>query len=113
MGQAKVVKTNLGGLKTECLLANGIPILVSNFLTSFIRTGDELLFPLGREAADAGTEIYIRKAHPDARRWDFFQAEISEPWDSGDGSGANQSPGGACTRPGPAPFCGVREMHPP
>ena len=77
VGRGRVVKTNPGALKTECLLADGIPILVSSFSTSFIRTGDELLFPLGREAADAGTEIHIHKGHPDARRWGFFQAEIS------------------------------------
>ena len=74
--QGKVVKTNPRGPKTECLLADGISILVSNFLVSFIRTGDELLFPLEREAADVGTQIYIRKTHHEERRWDVFQAEI-------------------------------------
>ena len=76
VGQGKVVKTSPRGLKTECLLAGGISILVSNFIASFIRTGDELLFPLEREAADVGTQIYIRKTHPDGRSWDVFQAEI-------------------------------------
>lgn len=74
--QRKVVKTNPKGPKTECLLADGISILLSNFLASFIRPGDELLFPLGQESADAGTQIYIRKTHPEERRWDVFQAEI-------------------------------------
>lgn len=72
----KVVKTNPTGAKTECLFADGTSILVSNFLASFIRAGDELLFPLGHEAAAAGTQIYIRKTHPEDRRWDIFQAEI-------------------------------------
>src|SRR5437763_1756094 len=48
----------------------------SNFVASFIRAGDELLFPLGHEATVAGTQIYIRKTHPEERRWDVFQAEI-------------------------------------
>ena len=76
VGQGKVVKTNPRGLKTECLLADGTSILVSNFFASFICAGDELLFPLEREAVDAGTQIYIRKTHPHERRWDVFQAEI-------------------------------------
>src|SRR5712664_806041 len=71
-----VVKTNPKGAKTECLFADGTSILVSNFLASFIRVGDELLFPLEHEAVDAGTQIYIRKTHPEERRWDIFQAEI-------------------------------------
>lgn len=74
--QRKVVKTNPTGAKTECLFADGTSILVSNFLASFIRAGDELLFPLGHEATDVGTQIYIRKTHPKERRWDVFQAEI-------------------------------------
>ena len=74
--QRKVVRTNPKGAKTECLFADGTSILVSNFFASFICAGDELLFPLGREAADAGTQIYIRKTHPEERRWDVLQAEI-------------------------------------
>src|SRR5882762_2693497 len=74
--QRKVVTTNPTGAKTECLFADGTSILVSNFLASFIRAGDELLFPLGHEAAAAGTQIYIRKTHLEERRWDVFQAEI-------------------------------------
>jgi|SRR5690349_11590416 hypothetical protein len=71
-----VVKTNPKGAKTECLFADGTCILVSSFLASYIRFGDELLFPVGPEAADAGTQIYIRKTNPEERRWDVFQAEI-------------------------------------
>src|SRR5882672_11897470 len=74
--QRKVVKTNPKGAKTECILSEGNPILVSNFVASFIRAGDELLFPLEHEAVDAGTQIYIRKTNPEERRWDVFQAEI-------------------------------------
>jgi len=71
-----VVKTNPKGAKTECVLSEGNSILVSNFVASFIRAGDELLFPLEHEAVDAGTQIYIRKTNPEERRWDVFQAEI-------------------------------------
>src|SRR6266853_4503309 len=74
--QRKVVKTNPKGAKTECVLTEGNSILVSNFVASFIRTGDELLFPLAHEAADGGTQIYIRKTHAEERRLDVFQAEI-------------------------------------
>ncbi len=74
--QRDVVKTNPKGSKTECLFANGASILVSNFLASFVRAGDELLFPLDHEAAKSGTQIYIRRTHPEERGWDVFQAEI-------------------------------------
>jgi hypothetical protein len=74
--QRKLVRTNPKRAKTECLLADGSSILVSNFVASFIRAGDELLFPLKHGATDAGTQIYIRKTHPEERRWDVFQAEI-------------------------------------
>src|SRR5467141_318211 len=72
----RVVKTNPKGAKTECVLTEGNSILVSSFLASFIRVGVELLFPVGPEAADAGTQIYIRTTNPEERRWDVFQAEI-------------------------------------
>src|SRR6266567_4038254 len=74
--QGKVVKTIPQGVKTECVFTDGASILVSNFVASFIRAGDKLLFLLEHEAADAGTQIYIRKTHPEERRWDVFQAEI-------------------------------------
>ena len=74
--QWKVVRTNPKGAKTECLFADGSSILVSNFVASFIRAGDELLFPLKHEATAVRTQIYIRKTHPEERRWDVFQAEI-------------------------------------
>jgi hypothetical protein len=74
--QRKVLKTNPKGPKTECIFADGTSILVSNFLASFIRSGNELLFPPELEAADAGTQIYIRRTSPEERKWDVFQAEI-------------------------------------
>jgi len=74
--QRDVVKTNPKGSKTECLFADGASILVSNFLASSVRAGDELLFPLDHEAAKSSTQIYIRRTHPEERGWDVFQAEI-------------------------------------
>src|SRR5260370_24512969 len=74
--QRKVVKTNRRGVKTESVFADGTSILVSNLVASFIRPGDELLFPLEHEAADAYTQIYIRKTHHEDTRWDVCQAEI-------------------------------------
>jgi hypothetical protein len=74
--RGKVVKINPKGVKTECLFADDTSVLVSNFLASFIRAGDELFFPLQPDAADAGTQIYIRKTHTEERRWDVFQAHI-------------------------------------
>jgi hypothetical protein len=74
--QRIVLKTNPKGAKTECNFADGTSILVSNFLASFVHAGDELLFPLDLQAANAGTEIYIRNTNTQERRQDTFQAEI-------------------------------------
>jgi hypothetical protein len=74
--QRIVLKTNPKGAKTECNFADGTSILVSNFFASFVHAGDELLFPLDLQAANAGTEIYIRNTNTQERRQDTFQAEI-------------------------------------
>ena len=77
IGHRMVLKTNPKGTKTECIFADGTSILVSNFLAPFIHGGDELLFPLEFQAADSGTQIYIRNANPQQQRTpDRFQAEI-------------------------------------
>jgi hypothetical protein len=76
ISQRVVLRTHPRGGKTECVLADGTSILVSNFLASLIRPGDELRFPLAPEATDAGTEIYIRNPNPETRRHDIFQAPI-------------------------------------
>jgi hypothetical protein len=72
----QVVKANPEGTKTKCLFADGTSILISNFLASFVHAGDELLFPLELQAANAGMEIYIRNTRTQERRQDTFQAEI-------------------------------------
>ncbi len=76
VARRQVLRTNPKGSKTECVFADGTAILVSNFLASFIGAGDELLFSVELEAADAGTQIYIRNTNPEERRRDIFQAEI-------------------------------------
>jgi curved DNA-binding protein CbpA len=73
--QRKVVGTTPRAAKTECLFADGTSILISNFLASCIRAGDEMLFPLDIGAAGANTEIYIRP-NPEERTQDVFQAQI-------------------------------------
>jgi hypothetical protein len=72
--QRLVLRTNPKGTKTECVFADGTAILVSNLLASFVREGDELLFPLELEAADA--QIYIFNTNPKGKRRDIFQTEI-------------------------------------
>src|SRR5260370_13744997 len=74
--QRKVLKTNPKGVKTESVFADGTSILLSNFLASFIGTGDELFFPLELEGAGASTPMYMRNTSPEERRQDVFQAEI-------------------------------------
>jgi hypothetical protein len=74
--QRTVLRTSPRGAKTECLFADGTSILVSIFLASFIRTGDELRFPLDFESADAGTDIFIRATKLEERRRDVFQVKI-------------------------------------
>jgi hypothetical protein len=73
--QKKVLRTDRKGSKTECLFADGTSILLSDFLASFVRAGDELLFPFDLGALDANTEIFIRH-NPEERRPDVFQAQI-------------------------------------
>jgi len=74
--QRKVLKTNPKGVKTDCVFTDGTAIAVSNFLASFIRAGDDLLFSLELEAADSSTEIYIRKTYPGVKGRDLFQTRI-------------------------------------
>jgi len=60
---------------TVRLFADGTSILLSDFLGSFVRASDELLFPFVLGTADANTEILIRH-NPEERRQDVFQAQI-------------------------------------
>jgi hypothetical protein len=73
--QKKALRTDRKGSKTECLFDDGTSILVSNFLASFVRAGDELLFPLDLAVAGAYTEILIRH-NSEGGRQDIFHAQI-------------------------------------
>jgi hypothetical protein len=73
--QKKVLRTDRKGSRTECFFPDGTSILLSDFLASFVREGDELLLPLDLGAADANTEILICH-NPEERRQDVFQAQI-------------------------------------
>jgi curved DNA-binding protein CbpA len=68
-------KLSKGG-KVECLFSDGSSILLSNFLASFIRQGDEVRFPLTLESARAGAELHICNANSPQRRADIYQASI-------------------------------------
>jgi len=57
--QRLVQGTRPKGDKTECVFVDGISILLSKFLASFIDAGDELRFPLELEMATAGTELHV------------------------------------------------------
>ena len=76
IGKRIVLKTIPKGTKTECVLADGTSIMVSNFLAFFIHPGDELHFPMDMQAPDIGTQIYIRRTSNNERRWDALQVEI-------------------------------------
>lgn len=64
------------GDKVECLFTDGSSILLSNFLASFIRRGDEVRFPLTLGSASAGAELHICNANSPQRRGDVYQASI-------------------------------------
>ena len=65
VARRQVLRTNPKDSKTQCVFTDGTGILVSDFLASFIRGGDELLFPVELEAADTGTQIHIHNTNPE------------------------------------------------
>lgn len=72
--QGTVHKTSPEGTRTRCLFGGGSSVLISNFLASFVRTDDELLFSLQVKSTDARTQIYLRSSQQG--RPDLFQAEV-------------------------------------
>ena len=72
----KSLKPILTASRQSASLLMGLPSWSPNFLASFIRPGDDLLFSLELEAADSGTEIYIRDTNPGAKRRDVLQIRI-------------------------------------
>ena len=71
-----VLRTQPRGAKAECVFTDGTSILLSNFMASFIRPGDEVRFPLAFEAARVGAEINIRNTKRIAGRQEIFQTTI-------------------------------------
>ena len=74
---ARVFQLQSEGEKTACILSEGGRVLVSNFLGTHIRSGDEIGFPVVLDSASVGTEIYIRKTSAAAQSRDIYQAPIS------------------------------------
>ena len=72
-----VSEAKLEGEKTVCHFDDGGSILLSNFLGTLIRPGDEISFSLPSNSAEAGTEIYIRNTSSSGRTRDLYQAPIS------------------------------------
>ena len=64
------------GQKTACVLEEGGPVLVSNFLAAHIRPGDEMELPLSFDSPEAGTEIYVHKNSASPRARDVYQVPI-------------------------------------
>jgi hypothetical protein len=71
-----VLRTRPRGAKAECVFTDGTSVLLSSFLASFIRPGDEVRFPLALEAAAVGTEIQIRNTKRVTGSREIFQATI-------------------------------------
>ncbi|MCI0724070.1 MAG: hypothetical protein L0338_34690, partial [Acidobacteria bacterium] len=75
-GRRTVAEALGKGDKVECLFTDGSSVLLSNFLASFIRRGDEVRFPLTLGKASAGAELHICSANSQQRRADVYQASI-------------------------------------
>src|SRR5258708_5297323 len=71
-----VLRTSPRGAKAECVFTDGMSILLSNFLASFIRPGDDVRFPLTLEAPAGATEIQVRNTNRITGRREIFQADI-------------------------------------
>lgn len=70
-----VLRKDRNGSKTECVFVDRSSILLSNFLAAFIRSGDELVFPLDAQANRVGTQIYASGSNHGIKN-EVFQAEI-------------------------------------
>ncbi len=73
--QRTVAKTVRKGEKVECVFSDASSILLSSFLASFIRPGDEVRFPLALGSASASTEIHIANTKSQGAP-DVYQASI-------------------------------------
>lgn len=71
-----VAKMSKKGDKVECVFADGSSILISSFLASFVRPGDEVRFPLAIGEAGTSTELHIRSVKSLHWRRDIYQAAV-------------------------------------
>lgn len=71
-----VAKTSKKGDKVECVFSDGSSILLSSFVASFVRPGDEVRFPLAIGTAAANTELYISNPKSPQGRRDIYQASV-------------------------------------
>ena len=70
----RVLKTEPKGNRIEGAFTDGTSILLSKFLAAFIRSGDEVRFPLGMP--DSGTELYVRVPAQQPFRRDMLQVQV-------------------------------------
>jgi len=70
----RVLKTEQKGDRIECAFTDGTSILLSRFLAAFIRSGDEVRFPVGMP--DSGSELYVRVPAKQPFRRDMLQVQV-------------------------------------
>jgi len=75
--QARVLRLQLEPGNTVCILNGGDPFVVPKSLGAHIRPGDQIVFVVDTDSADASGEIYVRRATPSVRNQDIYQARIS------------------------------------
>lgn len=88
IAQRVVSKTIPKGRGTGCVFVDGTSIVVSNLLAAFVRSQDELVFPLDVQTDGSSTQICL---HPNGsgQRSDILQTEIgyvSRPSEDGKGN---------------------------
>src|SRR3974377_1965663 len=105
----RVLQLQPEGEKTACILSAGGRVLVSKFIGTHTRPGDEISFPVGLDSPEATTETYIRKSSRAVRHRDIYQAFI--------GYAAQPKPDKRCelyVRPEVAhPQLGISDLHLP
>jgi len=70
----RVLKLEPKGNRIECAFTDGTSILLSKFLAAFIRSGDEVRFPVGMP--DSGSELYVRVPPQQPFRRDMLQVQV-------------------------------------
>jgi hypothetical protein len=73
--RAEVVSVKTDGQRTECVLREASPVLVSKFLRGWILPGEIVELVLPPEAAGVGIEILVHKG-PNSKSKDVYQAPI-------------------------------------